>query len=269
MCARFTLAVPDLASLARMLAAEDVDPALAALYRPRYNVAPSNVHPVVRAGGGRRHLTPAIWGIASPWVKGPPGSARLVNARAESARTKPAFREAFGRRRCAVPADGFFEWTGPKGARRPIWFSPTAGGLLCFAGLYEVGRDPAAGEVALNFVVLTTAPNDTIAPVHDRMPAILTGEDLDAWLDVDNGGQAERVEALLRPAPPGLLEGRPASLRVNSVANDDASLLRPELAPEAPARRPKGRARTPAAPPDQGTLPLFDEPPPVGRTPRR
>jgi putative SOS response-associated peptidase YedK len=201
----------------------------------------------------------ATWGIASPWVKGPPGAGRLVNARAETARTKPAFREAFARRRCAVPADGFYEWTGPKGARRPIRFAPAGGGLICLAGLYEVARDPATGEDAATFVVLTTEPNAEVAPVHDRMPVIVAGDDLDAWLDVSDGGgaaQAERAEALLRPAPPGLLEARPASLRVNSVANDDPSLLRPEQDPEPPARRPARRAAR-----AQATLPLFSDEP--------
>jgi putative SOS response-associated peptidase YedK len=245
MCARFTLAVPDLASLARMLAAVDVDPALEAVYRPRYNVAPSGVHAVLRARDGRRELIPATFGLASRWgadPRVPLGGSRLVNARSESARTKPAFRGAFARRRCVVPADGFFEWTGVKGARRPLWFSPRAGGLLHLAGLYELPWDPATGEAAPAFAILTTAASGAVATVHDRMPAILDPADLDVWLDVHGSAGPERAEALLRPAPPGLLEGRAVSVRVNSVVNDDASLLRPE---------PEGGGA-------QGTLPLFD-----------
>jgi putative SOS response-associated peptidase YedK len=226
MCARFTLAVPDLASLGRMLAAE-VDPALTALYRPRYNVAPSDVHLVLRERAGRRELIPAVWGLVNRWSKEPKGAAGHVNARSEGVRSKPAFREAFARRRCVVPADGFYEWTGPKGARRPIWFSPAAGGLLHLAGLYESWRDPADGELHPTFTILTTAANDAVAPIHDRMPAILAPEDLGAWLAAEHGDGAW-AEALLRPAPPGVLSARPVSPRVNSVAHDDASLLRAE-----------------------------------------
>ncbi|MCC6559007.1 MAG: SOS response-associated peptidase [Polyangiaceae bacterium] len=230
MCARFTLAVPDLAALARALAAGYVAPALEGLYPPCRDVAPSDVHPLLVARAGRRELVPATFGIAAPWL----GHGRLVNARSESARVKPAFRGAFARRRCVVPADGFYEWpraqAGARGARRPLWFAPRSGGLLHLAGLYEVAEGPAAGDVAPAFVVLTTAPNATVAAVHDRMPAILDPADVDAWLDVEGAAPA-RVEALLRPAPPGLLAGRPAARRVSEET--DA----------------------------QGTLPLFGRPP--------
>lgn len=232
MCARFTLAVPDLASLARMLSV-DVDPGLAALYHPRYNVAPSTRNLVLRAHDGRRQLVPATWGLVNRWAR-PGADVRIVNARAEGARTKPAFRSAFAQRRCVIPADGFFEWTGPKGARRPIWFHPAGGGLLHLAGLYEEASEDAAagGTPERTFTILTTDANARVAPVHDRMPAILAPKDLDAWLSVDVA-RPEEAEALLRPAPLELLAARAVSPRVNSVTNDDPSLLQEERAERA------------------------------------
>lgn len=262
MCARFTLAVPDFAWLARALevavdagstlGAADQPPAgastteAARLYRPRYNVAPSDVHLVLRAQDGRRELVPALWGITPRWSQGPAaaparrgahaGGSAIVNARAETARSKPTFRGAFAARRCVVPADGFYEWTGAKGARRPFWFHPAEGGLLHLAGLYEAAADAPTGQPHVTFTILTTGPNAEVAKVHDRMPAILTPADVTAWL---SGATPEQAEALLRPAPPGALIARPVSTRVNSVSNDDPSLLREER-PEA-----------------SGTLPLF------------
>lgn len=301
MCARFTLAVPDFAALLALLEASaapkatpsspsgasaargadlrpaggdgagpargagpgiDVHPAAAALYRPRYNIAPAQAHLVLRTRthDGRREILPASWGFRGRFGRGGSGPDRLANARAESARTKPTFRGAFAAHRCVVPADGFYEWSGPKGARRPTWFHPAAGGLLRFAGLCEPAKDAAPGEPDWSFTLLTTSASEDVAPVHDRMPVILDPADVDLWLDP--GADLDRAEALLRPAPRGALAARAVSPRVNSVAHDDASLLR-EIAAQA------------AAPAAAGTLPLFDldggaaPPVPSGRTARR
>ncbi|AUX48283.1 hypothetical protein SOCE26_098150 [Sorangium cellulosum] len=296
MCARFTLAVPDFAALVAMLEvsfgagaggrplarALGADPRAAALYRPRYNIAPSTVHPVLRAEDGGRALAPALWGFAGRFGGGGAGTSLLANARAESARTKPTFRGAFAARRCIVPADGFYEWSGPKGARRPTWFRPAAGGLLRMAGLYQPAKDPETGQVDLRFIVLTTAASPDVAPVHDRMPVLLAPGDVELWLGEDGGEDVERVEALLRPAPPGTLAARAVSPRVNSVVHDDPALLE-ELAAEAAAPEkaaskaaaPRTAAPRAAAPKAGGTLPLFDldagagPTVPSGRTSRR
>ncbi len=285
MCARFTLAVPDFASLVAMLEAAlgagaagggparaiVADPKAAALYRPRYNIAPSTVHPVLRAQGGQRELVPATWGFAGRFARGGAAPSLLANARAESARTKPTFRGAFAAHRCVVPADGFYEWTGPKGARRPTWFHPAGGGLLRLAGLYQPAKDPDTGELDLRFTILTTEASADVAPVHDRMPVLLEPRDVDLWLGGD-GADAERAEALLRPAPRGSLAARAISPRVNSVGHDDPALLQ-EVAAEAAA--PKASPSKAAAPKAGGTLPLFDldggagPAVPPGRTPRR
>ncbi|XXU16522.1 SOS response-associated peptidase [Sorangium sp. So ce861] len=296
MCARFTLAVPDFASLVAMLeaylgagAANDgparaiaADPKAAALYRPRYNIAPSTVHPVLRAQGGQRELVAATWGFTGRFAGGGAAPSLLANARAESARTKPTFRGAFAARRCVVPADGFYEWSGPKGARRPTWFHPAGGGMLRMAGLYQLAKDPDAGDIDVRFTILTTEASADVAQVHDRMPVLLAPEDVDLWLGVGEQSDADRVEALLRPAPRGSLAARAVSTRVNAVGHDDPALLE-EVAAEAAAPRagpakaaaPKASPAKAAAPKAGGTLPLFDldagagPAVPSGRTPRR
>ncbi|WP_434048985.1 MULTISPECIES: SOS response-associated peptidase [Sorangium] len=248
----------------------DADPKAAARYRPRYNIAPSTVHPVLRAQDGRRALVPATWGFVGRFARGSAGQTLLANARADGARTKPTFREAFAARRCVVPADGFYEWTGPKGARRPTWFHPAGGGLLRMAGLCQPAKDPDTGDVDVRFTILTTEASADVAPVHDRMPVLLDPGDVDLWLGVD-GADADRAEALLRPARPGTLAARPVSPRVNSVGHDDPALLEEVAAEAAAPRAPAPKA----APKAGGTLPLFDleggagPAVPSGRTSRR
>lgn len=207
MCGRFTLTIADLAALARAWAAE-VEAAVAAGWRPRYNVAPGDAHPILRARGGRRVLEPAAFGL--PDARGAP----RINARAETAAALPAFRDAWRERRCAVPADGFIEWSGPSAARRPSWLHPGGGGTLLLAGLWE---ETAQG---LAFAILTTAANAEVRALHDRMPVLLAPALLGPWL-------AEGPAPAL-PAPgDGVLEVRPISPRVNSPRNDDPACLAP------------------------------------------
>lgn len=215
MCGRFTLTAADVGELARALAAE-LDRIRAESYRPRYNVAPGSDSWVVRLEGGRRRLLPARFGLA------PAGRPALVNARAETAARLPTFRTAFRDGRCLVPTDGFFEWTGPPGDRRPLWFRPRDGGLLLLAGLVLDRVQARDGGPA--FVILTTEANAAVALAHDRMPAILSGETAQLWL--------ERPDpALLRPAPPDTLVATAVSPRVNSVAHDDPACIEPARPP--------------------------------------
>ncbi len=236
MCGRFTLTLPDYDTLARALGVV-VDPELAARYRPRYNVAPTNVHLVVRDGDAGRQVVSARWGLVNAWAKDRSAGLKQINARSETAAEKPAFRSAFATRRCVVPADGFLEWDGPKGARRPVWFHAADGGLVRLAGLYESFDDPTTGERERTFTILTTPPNDLVAPVHDRMPAVLLPADVSAWLA--GSTDVATARALLRPARAGLLVATAVSPRVNAVGNDDPGCL-------APADPPRGE-----------TLPLF------------
>jgi putative SOS response-associated peptidase YedK len=177
-------------------------PEAAQAYRPRYNLAPTDVHYVLRLAGGERRLEPARWGFPPSQAGRPP----LFNARADTAPTKDAFRAAFFGGRCVVPADGFFEWRG----RTPLWFHRPDGKLLLMAGLWDAGH----------FTVLTTEPNALVAEVHDRMPAILSEPEAAAWL-------AAPSQDLLHPAPDGLLVATPVSDRVSSIRHDDPQCLAP------------------------------------------
>lgn len=220
MCGRYSLGVPSATDLASMLRAR-IRPEHEALYKPRYNVAPTQLTWIVREEEGRATLAPATWGFASTTGQ------FLINARSETAAKKPAFKDAWKRRRCVVPTDGFFEWKGPPKDRRPIWFHPSAGGLLLLAGLYEeTAADP-------RFVILTTSANDIVKPVHDRMPAVLSAEAMQRWLEAP-------PDEPLTPAAADLLTGTAVSPRVNSVANDDPDCLAPPP-PDEP--KPGGQLR--------------------------
>ncbi|WP_242343839.1 SOS response-associated peptidase [Anaeromyxobacter terrae] len=215
MCGRFALATPGIDVLAHELGATvSREPALA--YRPRWNIAPTQDHWIVRLVHGRRTLVSARFGIEGH-------SGRLVfNARSETAAELRTFRDAFRGGRCVVPADGFFEWQGGRGARRPLWFHAPDGGLLLFAALALEQRGAPA------FVILTTAANDLVRPVHDRMPALLSRDAAEEWLSRPDA-------ALLRPAPERCLVSREVSEAVNDVANDGPELLEPP-APRAQLR---------------------------------
>jgi len=206
MCGRFTLTERNVTAVARFFAAE-VEREQAKLYRPRWNVAPTDEHWVVRRdAAGRRRLLPARFGF-----EGSAGQP-VINARSETAATLPAYRRAFSEGRCLVPADGFYEWQGGRAERRPLWFHDPAGRPLAFAGLATERRG------SLAFVILTTTANELVRPVHDRMPVLLSPEAAEAWLVHPDPG-------LLAPAPAGWLTVCEVSARVNAVANDGPELL--------------------------------------------
>ncbi len=208
MCGRFTLTTHEVDDLARSLAAE-VDREGARLYRPRWNVAPTDEHWIVCLdGAGRRRLVPARFGFEGQ------GGQLLINARSETAAELPTFRRAFAMGRCLVPADGFYEWCGGRADRRPLWFHHPAGKLLVFAGL----AIEHAGSLA--FVILTTGANDLVRSLHDRMPVLLSPEGAEQWL-------AHPDADLFAPAPAAWLATREVSARVNAVANDGPELLEP------------------------------------------
>jgi putative SOS response-associated peptidase YedK len=222
MCGRFTLTYEEKERVARELGV-DPDMLTEEDYKARYNIAPTDRHWIVRQRREDREIVPAKWGLVNTWAKDAKRAAAQINARAETLKKLPAFRDAFEKRRCVVPADGFYEWTGTKETRRPIWFHRPEGGLLLFAGLYESWY-PAPEQRERTFTIVTTAANDLITPIHDRMPAILVDDEaIDAWLfgEADTDGLLE----LLKPAPEGVLVGRPVSQRANSVKNDDPECL--------------------------------------------
>jgi putative SOS response-associated peptidase YedK len=224
MCGRATLTNEDFEGIARELDAE-VSPDDARLYRPRYNIAPSDLHWIVEAGTDRRVLLPANWGYLA---SGRP----LINVRGEQVGSGRGFRDAFQARRCLVVTDGFYEWDRDKS---PYWFHRAAGGLVLLAGLYQAPTSGAAGGPPRpRFTILTTRPNRAVAAVHDRMPVVIEPAAIDQWLTADPAQAA----TLLRPAPDDALEARHVSRRVGSVKNDDPACLAPadELARTPPAQ---------------------------------
>ncbi len=220
MCGRFTLSVEDRDELAASLGipAEQVPDSWIA----RYNIAPMQRHFVVRQDREDRQLVVARWGLVNHWAKDNKRAGRQINVRAETVAERPAYRQAFAARRCLIPADGFYEWTGPKKERMPHWFHPPGGGLLLFAGLYESWqREPDERETT--FTIITTEANALMEPFHDRMPVILGDDAADEWLFEETDD--ERLHALLRPPHDDLLVVRDASPLVNSVRNEGLELL--------------------------------------------
>lgn len=219
MCGRFTLTYDDVDAIAESLG---VPRDSLTMFRPRYNIAPTDTHLVVRMRNEDRDALEAKWGLINSWTKDPKQAFKNINARAETIDTSPAFRNAFEKRRCVVPADGFFEWEGPRNRRQPYWYHRPDGRLILFAGLYEWRK--VDGDWQATFTIVTTDANRLIAPVHDRMPVILDGDAVDEWIFPNNPNPAE-LKRLLVPAPDDLLVPRRVSPRVNDVKNDDPSLL--------------------------------------------
>ena len=225
MCGRFTLSEPDPQFLAGQLALDIGVDTLLTSYRPRYNIAPTDDHWIVRVKHEQRDLQAAKWGLINSWVKDPAKARPQINARAETALSSGAFKDAFARRRCVIPADGFFEWEGPRQSRKPIWFHHAEGQLLLFAGLYETWS-PSPDVRQRTFTILTTSANGLLSAVHDRMPVILSESSVDAWLDPGNPRPAE-LASLLVPARDDLLLATPVSTLANSVKNDSPEVLHP------------------------------------------
>ena len=198
MCGRFTLTDDNRERVAAMLGVP-ADQLIEEDYRPRWNIAPTDQHWIVRMPREDREARPAKWGLTQFGSKDAKRAASQINARAETIETRPAFRNAWRqRRRCLIPADGFFEWVGPKEARQPIWFHRPDNGIFFFAGLYESWQ-PTPETWQRSFTSITTSPNDLIAQVHDRMPVIIPGEQADDWLFQGNDPSA--VVPLLKPVP--------------------------------------------------------------------
>jgi putative SOS response-associated peptidase YedK len=194
-------------------------------FPPRYNVAPTQPIPVVRIVEGRRQFALVRWGLIPPWVKDPRKFTLLINARAESVNDKPAFRYPMRRRRCLVPADGFYEWKEEGGRKRPYCVRPKNGEPIAFAGLWETWIGPN-GEELETAAIITTNANRDLAVLHERMPVIVPPDAFDFWLDCRNV-DAPAATALLAPAGEGLLEAYEISSAINRAANDEPGLIEP------------------------------------------
>ena len=214
MCGRFTLTKPP-DTITQHFA---LPKSASAAARPRYNIAPSQTVLAVRVRPGQaaRELAQPQWGLIPAWTRDLKTCPKPINARAETIASRPAFRDAFNVRRCLIPADGFYEWQ-PAGKRKQPWFIHRADdGLFAFGGLWDAWCDPATGELVETCAIITTAPNDLMAQVHDRMPLILDPADYDAWLSPRQPPPTE----LLRPYPPCEMRMHPVSPLVGSPSND-------------------------------------------------
>lgn len=221
MCSRYSLTSPPEAVRAYFRYVNDV-----ADFPPRYNIAPTQPVAIVRNDfKGQREFALVRWGLMPPWLKDPRERAPLFNARAESAAEKPSFRGAMRHRRCLIPTDGFYEWTGKAGARRPFLIRPRGGGLFAMAGLWEhwIGSD---GSEIETMAVLTCPANPTVATLHDRMPVLLPEEAFDVWLDCCPG-TATHIAHMLAPPPASLLELIEVSPKLNDARNEGAEVQQP------------------------------------------
>jgi len=191
----------------------------------RYNIAPTQAVAAVRqaAGSGQRELVQLRWGLIPSWAEDKKIGARLINARAETAASKPSFRSAFRHRRCLVPADGFYEWQRLDGRKQPYYLRLRDDRPFVFAGLWETWTSPD-GEVVESAALLTTDANATVRPVHDRMPVILAPADYERWLD-PAVQKPDVLRPLLRPYPAEEMAAYPVSLRVNAPRNDDPKCI--------------------------------------------
>ncbi|MGO9085893.1 MAG: SOS response-associated peptidase [Terriglobales bacterium] len=196
-------------------------------WSPRYNIAPTQAVPVIRQHPKEpvRQLSLMRWGLIPSWAKSPSGAAGIFNARAETAATKPAFRDPLKFRRCLIPGDGFYEWAKTANGKQPYCFEVNNGELFAFAGLWDGWKD-SNGQWVKTFSILTTTPNTVTSAVHDRMPVILDPDSYDLWLDPGMQDGAAASE-LLKPYDARLMRCYPVSTRINRVANDDEECSRP------------------------------------------
>jgi putative SOS response-associated peptidase YedK len=222
MCGRFTLTWEEWRQVAGALGVENEGEA-AASYRPRFNIAPTDEHFIITSEFERRKARRARWGLVNRWARDNRRASQCINAKAETLEQRPSFSEAFRQRRCIVPADGFFEWTGPKAKRQPLWIHPRDGALMLFAGLYESWY-PERNQPEVTFTIVTCAANAVIAEIHDRVPVVLDERAAEDWMN-PREQDPPSLKRLLAPARADVLLMRPASLLVNSVKNDNPALL--------------------------------------------
>ncbi len=191
--------------------------------RPSYNVAPSQPALIARTDpNGRRELAAVRWGLIPFWAKDPKIGYKMINARAETVATKPAYRQAFRQRRCLIGADGFYEWQATEGGKQPFLIRLKDGEPFAFAGLWE--RWEGEGRVIESCSIIVTEANERLREIHDRMPVILAPEVYDQWLKGESAN-VTALESLLRAYPAKLMEAYPVSRAVNSPRNDGPELI--------------------------------------------
>lgn len=225
MCGRFALMTPteQLALLFELpeTAVSALPPSV-----PRYNIAPTQPVAAIRLDtNGQREFTFFHWGLIPSWSKDPTVGSRMINARSETVTEKPSFRTAFKRRRCLIPADGFYEWQKLGSGKQPMFIRPAGEERpFALAGLWELWRDPDGGTLQ-SCTILTTSPNELMARIHNRMPVIIEPEDFDLWLNPEP--DPEQGLHLLRPYPAEKMAAYPVNTVVNNPRNDVPDCIQP------------------------------------------
>jgi putative SOS response-associated peptidase YedK len=237
MCGRFVITSPPAAVRQVFGYAEQPN------FPPRYNIAPTQPVPVVILENGARHFKLMRWGLIPAWVKDPRQFTLLINARSETVLDKPAFKNAIKRRRCLIPADGYYEWHAAGGRKRPYFIYRGDRGLFGLAGLAETWVGPNGEEVDTVAIVTAPASRD-LAVLHHRVPVTIAAGDFDRWLDGLNH-DADSVMALLAGPSEGEFVWHEVSTRVNAAANDDAQLTLPITQEQRAAEEPKPRTAAP------------------------
>ena len=196
-------------------------------WNPRYNIAPTQPVPVIRQHSKEpiRQILTMRWGLIPHWSNDASSAASTINARSETAATKPAFRDPLKFRRCLIPSDGFYEWKRNGTSKQPYCFEVNDGELFAFAGLWDGWKNPE-GQWVKTCSILTTSPNAVTSAVHDRMPVILPKDHYYAWLD-PGMTDVQVVSEFLKPFDPSLMRCYPVSTRINRVENDDVECSRP------------------------------------------
>jgi putative SOS response-associated peptidase YedK len=225
MCGRFALTTSG-ATLAEEFEVDTTSTKMMSALGPRYNIAPTQPVVAVRLEpkSGERELVFFQWGFIPAWAKDPKIGARMINARSESVAEKPAFRAAFKRRRCLIPADGFYEWQRQDGKKQPLYIHSSNNHVFAFAGLWETWQGADGSEID-SCTILTTEANDLVRPIHDRMPVIIEPDDYNLWLEPDP--DPKQAYHLLRPYPAEKMAVYPVSTRVNSPKYDDLECIAP------------------------------------------
>jgi putative SOS response-associated peptidase YedK len=219
MCGRFTLATPG------QTIAEAFELQAAPALKPRYNISPTQPVAAIRAAGAGRELVMLHWGLIPSWSKDAAIGARMINARGETVAEKPSFRTPFRSRRCLILADGFYEWKRDGERKQPYHVCMADRRQFAFAGLWDRWAPPD-GEPVESCTIVTTAPNELMAPIHDRMPVILPAAAHARWLD-PTVREKERLQELLQPFDASSMRAYPVSPRVNNPRNDDRDCIAP------------------------------------------